>query len=315
MATLTISDLTVEYVSAGYRVRPIDKLSFEADTGQLIVLLGPSGCGKTTLLSCIAGLLTPAAGRIEFDDIDVIGLRGTQRADYRRDTVGVIFQAFNLIPSMTAHANVMVPLRLGGMSRTKARARADELLELVDLTDRRKNRPAQMSGGQQQRVAIARALAHDPPLVVADEPTAHLDGVQVEGVLRIIRDLARAGRLVIVATHDDRITQLADKVIELVPRRPDVTSGPRTVEVRAGELLFRQGEVSDLVYVVHTGAIELFRERADGSEESIVQRGPAEYFGELGPLLNLPRNASARAITDSTLIGYPAMDFRRRDHS
>jgi putative ABC transport system ATP-binding protein len=172
-----------------------------------------------------------------------------------------------------------------------------------------------MSGGQQQRVAIARALAHDPPLVVADEPTAHLDGVQVEGVLRIIRDLARAGRLVIVATHDDRITQLADKVIELVPRRADVTSGPQTITARAGELLFRQGEPSDLVYVVRTGSVDVFRERADGSEESIVQRGPGEYFGELGPLLNLPRSASARAITETTLIGYPAMDFRRRDHS
>jgi putative ABC transport system ATP-binding protein len=303
MATLTISELTVEYVSAGYRIRPIDALSFDASTGQLVVLLGPSGCGKTTLLSCIAGLLTPASGEIEFDGIDVVGLRGPRRADYRRDTVGVIFQAFNLIPSLSAHANVMVPLRLAGVSHAKSRARADELLELVGLTNRRKNRPGQMSGGQQQRVAIARALAHDPPLVV-----------QVEGVLGIIRDLAAAGRLVIVATHDDRITQLADKVIELVPRRPDVTSGPRSITLRSGELLFRQGDLSDLVYVVRSGAVDVFRERADGSEESIVRRGPGEYFGELGPLLNLPRSASARAASDTTLIGYPAMDFRRRGH-
>ena len=314
MAALTITDLTVEYVSAGYRVRPIDKLSFEADLGQLVVLLGPSGCGKTTLLSCIAGLLTPAAGEIGFDGIDVLGLRGPRRADYRRDTVGVIFQAFNLIPSLSAQANVMVPLRLAGVSGGRARARADELLELVGLTDRKRNRPGQMSGGQQQRVAIARALAHDPPLVVADEPTAHLDAVQVEGVLRIIRDLARSGRLVIVATHDDRITQLADKVVELVPRRPEVASGPRAITLRAGELLFRQGEGSDLVYVVRAGYVDVFRELADGSEESIVHRGPGEYFGELGPLLNLPRSASARAISDTSLIGYPAMDFRRRDH-
>src|SRR5581483_1175026 len=109
MTTLTVEDLTVEYVSAGYRVRPIDKLSFSAGDGQLVVLLGPSGCGKTTLLSCIAGLLTPTAGSIRVDETDVVTLRGAKRADYRRIGVGVVFQAFNLIPSLSAQANVMVP--------------------------------------------------------------------------------------------------------------------------------------------------------------------------------------------------------------
>jgi putative ABC transport system ATP-binding protein len=206
----------------------------------------------------------------------------------------------------------MVPLRLTGMRRGAARARADELLARVGLADRTRYRPGQMSGGQQQRVAIARALAHDPPLVVADEPTAHLDAIQVEGVLRIIRDLASPGRLVIVATHDDRITQLADQVVELVAHRADVPAGPQPVEVAAGEMLFRQGDASDLVYVVDAGRVAIFRELADGGEEPVVECGPGQYFGELGPLLNLPRSASARAIEDTKLVGYPAAEFRRR---
>jgi putative ABC transport system ATP-binding protein len=312
MTTLAVRDLTVEYVSAGYRLRPIDNLSFTVADGQLAVLLGPSGCGKTTLLSCIAGLLTPAAGEIRVDEVDVVALRGAARATYRRATVGVVFQAFNLIPSLSAQANVMVPLRLAGVRRTPARNRADELLGQVGLGERRRNRPGQLSGGQQQRVAIARALAHDPPLVLADEPTAHLDAIQVEGVLRIIRELASAGRLVVVATHDDRITQLADQVIELVPHRPDLPAGPRAVDVVAGEILFRQGDSSDVVYFVESGEIELFHELADGGTEPVVQRGPGQYFGELGPLLNLPRSATARAMEDSTLMAYPAAEFRRR---
>jgi putative ABC transport system ATP-binding protein len=312
MTTLAVKDLTVEYVSAGYRLRPIENLSFEAADGQLVVLLGPSGCGKTTLLSCIAGLLTPAAGEILVDDVDVVTMRGARRATYRRATVGVIFQAFNLIPSLSAQANVMVPLRLAGIGRAQAKGRADELLAQVGLTERRRNRPGQMSGGQQQRVAIARALAHDPPLVVADEPTAHLDAIQVEGVLRIIRELASTGRLVVVATHDDRITQIADEVVELVPHRPDVPAGPKHRDVSAGELIFRQSDVSDLVYFIESGAVAIFHELADGSEEAVIERGPGQYFGELGPLLNLPRSASARAKVDTRLTAYSAAEFRRR---
>jgi putative ABC transport system ATP-binding protein len=168
-----------------------------------------------------------------------------------------------------------------------------------------------MSGGQQQRVAIARALAHDPPLVVADEPTAHLDGIQIEGVLRTIRELASPGRLVVVATHDDRITQLADQVVELVRHAGEVSASPHPVTLAAGEMLFRQGDVSDYVYVVESGLVAVFRELADGEEEPVVQRGPGHYFGELGPLLNLPRSASARAVEDTKLTAYSATDFRR----
>jgi putative ABC transport system ATP-binding protein len=123
-----------------------------------------------------------------------------------------------------------------------------------------------MSGGQQQRVAIARALAQDPPLVLADEPTAHLDYIQVEDILRLLRNIASPGRIVVVATHDERITQLADNVVELVPHLPDIHRQPSQVLMNAGDVLFRQGDASDLVYTVNSGELEIYRELKVGAE-------------------------------------------------
>ena len=311
MTGLRITDLTIEYTQGGYIVRPIDRLELTAQDGELVILLGPSGSGKTTLLSCLSALLTPAAGKIHVGDVDVTALRGQGLADYRRHQVGIVFQAFNLIPSLTARENVAAPLRLAGTPRREANARAEELLARVGLSDRMDHRPGQLSGGQQQRAAIARALVHDPPLVVADEPTAHLDYMQVEDVLILIRDLAAPGRLVVVATHDDRFTPLADRVVELVPRTKKPEPEVRSVLLRAGEIVFEQGEVSDLVYVVEEGGVEIFRRRADGGEDVMVEVGPGEYFGEIGPLLRLPRTASARATQPSRLTGLGPREFRR----
>jgi putative ABC transport system ATP-binding protein len=159
-------------------------------------------------------------------------------------------------------------------------------------------------------VAIARALVHNPPLVLADEPTAHLDYIQVEGVLRLIRELASPGRLVVVATHDERVTQLADRVVELVPIRKAAERKPVKVKLKAGEALFTQGDPSDLVYVVASGEIELSRELAGGGEEELAVIGEGGYFGELGPMLNLPRSATARAIGECSVTGYSVQLFR-----
>jgi putative ABC transport system ATP-binding protein len=307
---LAADDVTVEFSSGGYLVRPLNHFSFSADDGELVVLLGPSGCGKTTLLSCLAGLLTPTSGTIFLGGKEVTALSGTNLSDYRRHTVGVVFQAFNLIPSLSARSNVLVPLRLAGTARKKARERSEALLEQVGLGNRGHHRPDQMSGGQQQRVAIARALVQDPPLVLADEPTAHLDYLQVEDVLRLLRGIAAPGRLVIVATHDDRITQLADKVVELVPHLPDSQREPQIVTLSTGQVLFSQGDPSDLVYVVLSGEVEIFRSREDAVEERVTVAGEGSYFGELGPLMNLPRSATARALTEVTLVGYTLRLFR-----
>jgi putative ABC transport system ATP-binding protein len=309
---LVVEDLTVSFDSGGYAIKPLDGVSCIAEDGELVVVLGPSGCGKTTLLSCLAGLLSPSSGQIRLGDIRVTDLRGGSLASYRRETVGVVFQAFNLIASLTARGNVIVPMRLFGMPRSRAKARARELLERVGLSERANHRPAQMSGGQQQRVAIARALAHDPPLILADEPTAHLDHIQVEGVLRLLRELAAPGRIVIVSTHDDRVTQLADRVIELAPSLPDSNADrePERVTLAAGEILFRQGQRGDLIYYVESGFLEVYGERTDGKMEVLSQVGPGNYVGELGPILNLPRSASVRAVENTAVVGYTVRAFR-----
>jgi len=184
------------------------------------------------------------------------------------------------------------------------------LMERVGLADREHHRPGDLSGGQQQRVAIARALAYDPPLLLADEPTAHLDYIQVESVLRIIRELARPGRLVVVATHDDRIVPLADRVVELAPKTNVAGGAPQRVELAAGQVLFEQGSRGDRVYVVERGQIALARECADGGEEPLDVVGPGAYFGELAPLLGYPRAATARAKTAAVVTGYTVQDFR-----
>jgi len=310
MNELRVSELTIEYTRSGYVVRPIHQLDAQASDGELVLLLGPSGCGKTTLLSCMAGLLTPARGTIRLGATEVTSLDGESLTDFRRSAVGIIFQAFNLIASLTARENVMAPLRLAGVSQRRAKARAEELLERVGLADRIDHLPDELSGGQQQRVAIARALVHDPPLIVADEPTAHLDYIQVEEVLRLLREIASPGRLVVVATHDDRFRPLADRVIDLTPRAGPQDEAAHILSLAAGELLFRQGDHSDLVYVVERGQIEVYRERADGSEELRAIFGQGDYFGELGPLLSLPRSASARASETTVLTSYGVGAFR-----
>jgi putative ABC transport system ATP-binding protein len=310
--TLSIEDLVIEYSSGGYAVRPIDGLNLQIETGELVLLLGASGCGKTTLLSALGGLLSPKSGTIRFGDIDVTHLTGAAMTRYRWESVGVVFQAFNLIASLNAVDNVAVPLRATGWRGKAAKARATELLEQVDLHERLHHHPNDMSGGQQQRVAIARALAHDPPLVLADEPTAHLDYIQVDGVLQLIRTLAQPGRIVVVATHDERLLLLADRVVELTPRAAPVSSEPVERKLAAGEVLFRQGDPGDLVYVVESGLIDIVRDRVDGSEELLATMVPGAYFGELAPLFGLRRSATARAREATVLTGLAVAEFRQR---
>ena len=312
MGDLSIQNLVVEYYSGGYALRPINGLNLDVSAGSLVILLGPSGCGKTTLLSCLGGILRPKSGAIKFDDLDITSLEGAALAKYRRDKVGIVFQAFNLVPSLTALENVMLPLRAAGKSVSASRKRATELLERVNLGERIKHRPGDLSGGQQQRVAVARAIALDPPLILADEPTAHLDFIQVEEVLRLIRELADGDRVVVVATHDARMLPMADRVVELTPDFADTNRAPETFELKKGAVLFEQSTMGELIYVVHEGEFELVHELADGGEELIKVAGPGDYFGEMGVLFHMPRSATARARSNAKVVGYTAQAFRER---
>lgn len=312
MGDLSIQNLTVEYASGADAVRPIDGFNLDVSAGSLVILQGPSGCGKTTLLSCLGGILRPSGGAIKFGDVDVTSLDARGMSTYRRETVGIVFQAFNLVPSLTAAENVMVPMLAAGMSRRAANKKAEQLLSRVGLQHRVSHRPGDLSGGQQQRVAVARAIALDPPLVLADEPTAHLDFIQVEEVLRLIRELASGDRMVVVATHDSRILPLADHVVDLVPDFTSTDRPPDTVEVPAGDVLFEQGTMGDLIYVVSEGELEIVRELAGGGEELLKVATRGDYFGEIGTLFHLPRSATVRARTDAKVVGYTVQTFRER---
>jgi putative ABC transport system ATP-binding protein len=309
--SLVCQDLVVEYSAGGYIVRPIDRLNVEVRDGELALLLGASGCGKTTLLSVLAAILRPAQGSARIGDTEITSLQGRALTDYRQRKVGLVFQAFNLIPSLTASENVQVPLRASGAGAREARQRANRLLERFGLGERQGHRPGELSGGEQQRVALARALVLDPPLVLADEPTAHLDYIQIEKVLELLRQIADEGRAVIVATHDERMVPLADRIVAMSPRAPE--RGQVTdVRLREGETLFTEGETAELVYVVEEGEIELSRRLAGGGQEVLARHHAGEYFGELGPMFGLRRSATARATQASRLTGLPLSEFRRR---
>lgn len=214
-ADLIVSGLTVELGSGPSCVRPLENLSFVGTDGRLMVVCAPSGGGKTTLLSVLAGLLTPARGSVTFSGRELALSSRPQMLQHRRDCVGLAFQSFNLIASLDAVENVMAPLLMTGVQRSVARRRATELLSGMGLAHRLHHRPGSLSGGEQQRVAIARGLVGDPPLFLADEPTAHLDQPQVGAMLTLLRSLVRPGRLLLVATHDLRVIQAADDVVDL----------------------------------------------------------------------------------------------------
>src|SRR2546423_9214390 len=191
-------------------------ISFQIMSGEFISIVGPSGSGKSTLLGIIAGLDNPSSGQVLIDGVDITRMSEGQLASVRNKKIGMVFQAFNLIPTLTAQENAEVPLHVG-KHRGSPSARAKELLDLVGLSHRLKHRPSQLSGGEQQRVAIARSLATDPTIVIADEPTGNLDASNGQNILNLISDLrTRTGKTFIIATHDQNIASHADRTISIV---------------------------------------------------------------------------------------------------
>jgi putative ABC transport system ATP-binding protein len=209
-------DLTRSLPLGGESVPILKGVSFTVDPGEWIALTGPSGSGKSTLLGILAGLDSPTSGRIVVDGIDVTRLGERAMARLRNRKIGVVFQSFNLIPSLTAQENVEAPLYVRS-SRSRARDAAREVLGLVGLSDRLEHRPHQLSGGQQQRVAIARALVTRPALLIADEPTGNLDSANGAQVLDLIESLRRElGFTVVVATHDPQVAARAGRHLHMI---------------------------------------------------------------------------------------------------
>jgi putative ABC transport system ATP-binding protein len=197
-------------------VRAVDEVSLDVLPGELALIMGPSGSGKTTLLSLIGGLLRPSSGRVVLDGTDVTALDERNLPEIRVRKVGFIFQAFNLLSSLTVEENILFPARLLPGGARAARSRADALLDRLGLASRRGFLPKDLSGGEKQRVAIARALINEPPVILADEPTGNLDSKHGQEVMMILYDIVRdEGRSVLVVTHDPRLEEVADRILWL----------------------------------------------------------------------------------------------------
>ncbi len=215
MYALEARDITKSLPLGGEQINILKGISFTIKHGEFVSIVGPSGSGKSTLLGIIAGLDNPTSGQVLIDGVDITRMSEGKLASVRNQKVGMVYQAFNLIPTLTARENVEVPLYVGRHEGSPSE-RAKAMLELVGLGHRLGNRPNQLSGGEQQRVAIARALVTNPAIVIMDEPTGNLDGKNSENVLGMIRDLQqRTGTTFIIATHDPRVASAAQRSLRI----------------------------------------------------------------------------------------------------
>ena len=216
MLLIRLENLNKIYESQAGEVIAINGISLDFKAGEFSSIVGPSGCGKTTLLNAIGGLDKPTSGKIWVDDTEITSMRDKALIDFRLKNIGFVFQAYNLIPVLSAIENTAFILELQGVEKRVRNERAMELLKAVGLEDKAHSRPNQLSGGQQQRVAVARALASRPQFVLADEPTANLDSKSTETLLDIMAELnIREGTTFIFSTHDQRVIDRARRIIHL----------------------------------------------------------------------------------------------------
>ncbi|MBF9133136.1 ABC transporter ATP-binding protein [Plantactinospora sp. S1510] len=219
MDLVQLTEVHRRYGSGGSAVLALDGVTIGFPAGSFTAVMGPSGSGKSTLLQCAAGLDRPTSGSVRLAGTELTGLSETGLTLLRRDRIGFVFQAFNLLPALSAEQNVELPLRLAGRRPGSGEVRA--MLAAVGLADRRRNRPAELSGGQQQRVAIARALVTRPEVLFADEPTGALDSTSGREVLGLLRGLVdEHGQTIVMVTHDPIAAAHADRVVFLADGRP-----------------------------------------------------------------------------------------------
>lgn len=220
MADIVVKDLIKVYKTGKSEVIALRGLDCSMKGGTIHAIMGPSGCGKTTLLNIMGGLDRPTAGSVRIGDENIVDYTDEDLVMHRREKVGIVFQFFNLVPTLTARENIELPMRLAKKGAKEMNARTESLITLVGMQDRAKHKPDELSGGEQQRIGIAAALANDPQIILADEPTGELDsdtGHQILLLFRKLRD--EFGKTVIIVTHDQRIGEIADTVMTIVDGR------------------------------------------------------------------------------------------------
>jgi putative ABC transport system ATP-binding protein len=216
MAIIEMRGVTKRYERGGQTLTVLDRLDLDVPQGDFVAMMGPSGSGKSTILNLVGGLDSSDEGRITVAGSEVSSMSRGQLAEWRSRHIGFVFQAFNLVPVLTALENVLLPLQLQPLSRAERRKQAEFALSIVGLTDRMHHRPKQLSGGQEQRVAIARAIATDPDIILADEPTGDLDRDSANAIMDLLRRLnTELKKTLVVVTHDDVAAQRAKRVLHL----------------------------------------------------------------------------------------------------
>ena len=324
---IELRDVQKSYKSAAGDFLALKGIDLQINAGEFVSVIGKSGSGKSTLLNMITGIDRPSAGEVFVNGTAVQKLDENQLAGWRGESLGIIFQFFQLLPALSLMQNVILPMDLAGKYKPKERReRAEHLLEIVDLAEQRNKLPSMVSGGQQQRAAMARALANDPPIVIADEPTGNLDSKTAENVFNLFNQLVDQGKTIIIVTHDSSLARRAHRtaliadgeiVNEYVAKAlPTLTHeqllaathkiSPRQYE--PGAMILTEGKDNDKFYIVSKGIVEVVLPRPNQSDVVILQLGPGKYFGEIAFFHGEKSRASVRA-SENNPVEVLAIDY------
>src|SRR5512142_2815752 len=292
----------------------LKNVDLEIHAGEFVGVIGKSGSGKSTLLNMITGIDRPTSGEVYVNDMALHGLNENQMARWRGKNLGVVFQFFQLLPTISVIENIMLPMDFCRMYSMREREkRALDLLEMVELADHAYKLPTALSGGQQQRVAIARALANDPPIVIADEPTGNLDSKTAESVFGLFHELVAKGKTIIIVTHDSGLAKQTHRtalitdgeiVNEYVAKAMPMltqdqllqaTRNAKCLTFEPGTMILSEGTNADSFYIVSKGTVEVIMPRENQSDVVALQLGPGKIFGERAFFQDRRRWASVRA--------------------
>lgn len=292
-------------------------VELQVEPGELVGIIGKSGSGKSTLINMVSAIDRPTSGEVLVGGTAVHQLSESEAAIWRGRNLGMVFQFFQLLPTLTLLQNVMLPMDfLHALPRRERRARAMALLDRVGMADQAGKLPSAISGGQQQRTAIARALANDPPILMADEPTGNLDSKMADSVFQLFIELAAEGKTVVMVTHDNALAQRVDRAVivsdghivnqyissALADLDLDQLSSSAAkltpLTFPAGSVIVKEGDVADRFYIVLRGRVDVTLEHPTGQQILVATLGPGKYFGETAMLRGTRRTATVRASVD-----------------
>jgi len=311
---IELRGVSKNYKTAAGDFPALKSIDLDMKTGEFVSVIGKSGSGKSTLLNMITGIDRPSDGEVVVNNTAVNTLSENQMALWRGKNLGIVFQFFQLLPTISVIENIMLPMDFCKTYPMRQREkRALELLELVELSEHAYKMPTALSGGQQQRVAIARALANDPPIIIADEPTGNLDTKTADNIFQLFKNLVAEGKTIIIVTHDSGLAKRAERtaliadgeivneyVLKAMPTLShaqllDVTRNAQKQEFEPGTMILHEGTTGDAFYIVSKGVVEIVLPRPNHSDVVAAQLGPGQYFGEMQLLHGQKRSASARA--------------------